>query len=96
LSRGKLYADLDANGNIVVHYNSAEKQLKDSTITIKLSELAKISDTNNIDKSYTFNWPPPSCGTKGTPNNIQSQINDTVNKKNILKNPKYARKNTSV
>jgi len=24
LSRGKLYADLDANGNIVVHYNSAE------------------------------------------------------------------------
>lgn len=85
LSRGKLYADLDANGNIVVHYNSAEKQLKDSITTIKLSELAKISDTNNIDKSYTFNWPPPSCGTKGTPNNIQSQINDTVNKKNILK-----------
>jgi len=85
MSRGKIYADLDANGNIVVHYNSAEKQLKDSTITIKLSELAKISDTNNIDKSYTFNWPPPSCGTKGTPNNIQSQINDTVNKKNILK-----------
>jgi len=85
LSRGKLYADLDANGNIVVHYNSAEKQLKDSTTTIKLSELAKISDTNNIDKSYTFNWPPPSCGTKSTHNYIQAQISDTVNKKNILK-----------
>jgi len=85
LSRGKLYADLDANGNIVVHYNSAEKQLKDSTTTIKLSELAKISDTNNIDKSYTFNWPPPSCGTKNTHNYIQAQISDTVNKKNILK-----------
>lgn len=85
LSRGKIYADLDANGNIVVQYNSTEKQLKDSTATIKLSELTKITNTNNIDKSYTFDWPPPSCGTKGTPNNIQSQINDTVNKKNILK-----------
>jgi len=85
LSRGKIYASLDTHDNIVLKYNQDTHLTSVQTSTHLLSEKAKVNSVKDINKSYTFNWPPPSCGTKGTPNNIQSQINDTVNKKNILK-----------
>jgi len=85
LSRGKIYASLDAHDNIVLKYNQDTHLTSVQPSTHLLSEKAKVNSVKDINKDYNFPWPPPSCGTKGTPNNIQSQINDTVNKKNILK-----------
>jgi len=72
LSRGKIYASLDAHDNIVLKYNQDTHLTSVQLSTHLLSEKAKVNSVKDINKDYNFPWGDAKLGEN------QSSITATV------------------
>lgn len=77
LSRGKIYATVSSNGNIVLRYHQNTHLTEKYTDNHSLAEKAKVNSVNNINNNYNFNWGSTYCNV-GQTTHYQSTINVSV------------------
>jgi len=84
LSRGKIYASLDAHDNIVLKYNQDTHLTSVQLSTHLLSEKAKVNSVKDINKDYNFPWGAAKLGENQSSINVTVPANALLQTQNML------------